>query len=115
MICLLHEFVTESFFLRGGKNVAMTLSNTDASLSKVTLPSMLHLSVFDQRCSIEQDFFQPQVVQDATIFFLKTVIHDWSNEMSQTILGHLRDAATLSTKLLIMDRMMHRSLCLQGN
>lgn len=40
------------------------------------------------------------------MFFLKMIIHDWSDEMSRIILGHLRDAATPSTKLLIMDRIV---------
>lgn len=40
------------------------------------------------------------------MFFLKMIIHDWSDEMSHIILEHLRDAATPSTKLLIMDRIV---------
>lgn len=84
----------------------MKLSSPAAFLSKVRPLNATPLDIWPMLLCIEQDFFQPQVVQDATVFFLKTVIHDWSNEMSHTILRHLRDAATPSTKLLIMDRIV---------
>ncbi|KAF8351885.1 S-adenosyl-L-methionine-dependent methyltransferase [Amanita rubescens] len=49
------------------------------------------------------DFFAPQPQNDASIFFVKSVMHDWSDEYCLKILKHLRDAATPSTKLIIID------------
>ncbi|KAF8313561.1 S-adenosyl-L-methionine-dependent methyltransferase [Amanita rubescens] len=49
------------------------------------------------------DFFAPQPQNCASIFFVKSVLHDWSDKYALKILKHLRDAATPSTKLLVVD------------
>lgn len=38
------------------------------------------------------DFFTPQPVTGARAYYLHLVLHDWSDERSTIILGHLRDA-----------------------
>ncbi|KAJ9602488.1 hypothetical protein H2200_013031 [Cladophialophora chaetospira] len=52
-----------------------------------------------------QDFFQPQQVREAPMFFyLRNVLHDWPDDSCVTILSHLRDAllkAPESAKILI--------------
>ncbi|KAJ7210713.1 S-adenosyl-L-methionine-dependent methyltransferase [Mycena pura] len=52
------------------------------------------------------DFFQPQPVQNADIFLLRHVIHDWSDEKSITILKHLRDAAKPTTQLVVIENIV---------
>ena len=49
------------------------------------------------------DFFAPQPQHAASIFFVKSVMHDWSDKYSLKILKHLRDAATPSTKLVVIE------------
>ena len=49
------------------------------------------------------DFFQPQPIKNADVFFLRAVAHNWSDGHLITILTHLRDAATPETKLVIVD------------
>lgn len=90
---------------RGGKNTAETSSSPDASLSKVTL-SCITPATSLTRSLIGHSFFEPQPIRDAAVFFLKAIIHDWSDEKSRIILGHLRDAATPKTRLLLMDRIV---------
>ncbi|KAK2463352.1 hypothetical protein APHAL10511_004663 [Amanita phalloides] len=50
-----------------------------------------------------QDFFEAQPSRNASVFFLKSVFHDWSDAYCLKILKHLRDAATSDTKLIIID------------
>lgn len=90
---------------RGGKNIAETSSSPNASLSKVTPYCTAHV-ISLIRLFIGHSFFEPQPIRDAAVFFLKAIIHDWSDEKSRIILGHLRDAATPTTRLLIMDRIV---------
>ncbi|KAG6888544.1 hypothetical protein C0995_007556 [Termitomyces sp. Mi166 len=49
------------------------------------------------------DFFTPQPVKGAAVYFLRMVIHDWSDHDAKNILKHLRDAANESSKLVIID------------
>ncbi|GAA5946420.1 hypothetical protein JCM3765_000234 [Sporobolomyces pararoseus] len=50
-----------------------------------------------------QNFFEPQQVKDATVFVLRAIIHDWPDTESIQILKHLRDAATPTTKLVVIE------------
>ncbi|CAA7266025.1 unnamed protein product [Cyclocybe aegerita] len=49
------------------------------------------------------DFFQPQPHRGADVFLLKQVLHDWPDASCVPILRHLREAASPTTKLVIMD------------
>jgi hypothetical protein len=49
------------------------------------------------------DFFEPQPCRDASVFLLRALCHDWTDEFVIKILKHLRDAAQPHTKLLIGD------------
>ncbi|KAK4502112.1 hypothetical protein PRZ48_005535 [Zasmidium cellare] len=42
--------------------------------------------------AIPHDFFTPQPVRGARVYYLKAVMHDWSNDSNVKILSHLRDA-----------------------
>ncbi|KAI0064216.1 S-adenosyl-L-methionine-dependent methyltransferase [Artomyces pyxidatus] len=52
------------------------------------------------------NFFKPQPVKDAVVYFLRGIIHNWTDAMSITILKHLRVAAGPSSKLVIFDMLM---------
>ncbi|KAI5123841.1 hypothetical protein M0805_009133 [Coniferiporia weirii] len=49
------------------------------------------------------DFLKSQPVTDATIFFMRMIMHDWSDTHCETILKILRAAAKPDTQLLIID------------
>ncbi|KAF8811230.1 hypothetical protein BYT27DRAFT_7252947 [Phlegmacium glaucopus] len=49
------------------------------------------------------DFFTPQPVQNAAVFLLRAVLHDWPDDFARRILLQLREAATNDTKLLVAD------------
>ncbi|KLO10090.1 S-adenosyl-L-methionine-dependent methyltransferase [Schizopora paradoxa] len=51
-------------------------------------------------------FFDEQPIKDASVFFLKHVFHDWSDAYALKILRRLRDAATPSTRLFVLDRII---------
>ncbi|KAF7344103.1 S-adenosyl-L-methionine-dependent methyltransferase [Mycena venus] len=52
------------------------------------------------------DFFTPQPQTGASIFLLKQIMHDWSDENCKKILTHLWDAAGSDTRLLLFDTIM---------
>ncbi|KAJ7657239.1 S-adenosyl-L-methionine-dependent methyltransferase [Mycena polygramma] len=52
------------------------------------------------------DFFEPQPQTDATVFLLKQIMHDWSDEYCVKILKRLWDAAQPTTILLLLDSIM---------
>ncbi|KAG9023869.1 hypothetical protein FS837_005595 [Tulasnella sp. UAMH 9824] len=49
------------------------------------------------------NFFQPQPVKGANVYFLRWILHDWSDEKCIEILRHLHDAANEQSRLLIED------------
>ncbi|TCD71006.1 hypothetical protein EIP91_000504 [Steccherinum ochraceum] len=49
------------------------------------------------------DIFSEQPIKDASVFFMRMILHDWSDTKCITILKHLRAAAQPSTKLLILE------------
>ena len=49
------------------------------------------------------DFFSPQPVQNPSIFLVRTICHDWPDELVVKILSNLRSAAGKSTRLIVAD------------
>lgn len=49
------------------------------------------------------DFFTPQPVRNAAVYFLRVILHDWPDSFAQHILLRLREAAADDTKLVIAD------------
>lgn len=52
-----------------------------------------------------QSFFdpQPKFLKSPDVFLLRFILHDWSDKYAIKILKNLRDAATIQTKLVIID------------
>ena len=52
------------------------------------------------------DFFTPQPQTNASVFLLKFIVHDWSDENCVKILKHLRDVAKPDTKLILVEAIL---------
>ncbi|KAF8825445.1 hypothetical protein HHX47_DHR7000188 [Lentinula edodes] len=52
------------------------------------------------------NFFESQPVQNAAIYFLRLILHDWPDEKCLTILKILRRAAGPSSKLIVFEQIM---------
>ncbi|KAJ6548615.1 O-methyltransferase [Mycena capillaripes] len=53
-----------------------------------------------------QDFFTPQAVRNAAVFMLRYILHNWPDKLVGTMLGHLRDAALPTTRLVIIEKIL---------
>jgi hypothetical protein len=49
------------------------------------------------------NFFEPQPIKGATVYYLRLILHDWPDSICKTILGHIVDAMSEKSKLLIFD------------
>ncbi|KAF8060936.1 S-adenosyl-L-methionine-dependent methyltransferase [Lyophyllum atratum] len=49
------------------------------------------------------DFFHPQPVRAAAVYFLRFIVHDWPDMENVKILKNIRDAASPSSKLVLFD------------
>ena len=55
-------------------------------------------------------FFEPQPIEDADIYLLRMIVHDWPDDEALNILAHLRDAMKKpGARILIMDTVLPRS------
>ncbi|KAF5312796.1 hypothetical protein D9619_003671 [Psilocybe cf. subviscida] len=52
------------------------------------------------------DFFAPQPVANASVFFLKHILHNWPNAYASKILMRLREVAKNDTKLILIESLM---------
>ena len=65
------------------------------------------MAVDDSRIAfVEHDFFQPQPLKNAAIYFMRYIIHDWPDNEAQKILENVRDAMSTTSRLLICDRIL---------
>lgn len=56
---------------------------------------------------LDHNFFEPQPIQDADVFLLRSITHNWSSAYAIKILKQLRASATAGkTKLLIVDQVV---------
>lgn len=51
----------------------------------------------------DHNFFTPQPIHDASIYFMRMITHDWADSYCITILSHLRAAAGAHSRLIIVD------------
>jgi hypothetical protein len=52
------------------------------------------------------DFWTPQPIRNATVFFMKRVLHDWPDDLCKKLLRHVVDAMAPDSRLLIGDTVM---------
>ncbi|KAJ7617087.1 S-adenosyl-L-methionine-dependent methyltransferase [Roridomyces roridus] len=52
------------------------------------------------------NFFTPQPITDASIFLLRSIVHNWPDEKAVQILQRLRAAAQPTTRLLVVDMIL---------
>lgn len=69
---------------------------------RVRLPLLIHQRG-DTDKHLEHDFFDAQPQTSASVFLLKQITHDWSDRYVTQILQRLRDAATPTTMLMLID------------
>ncbi|KZT74280.1 S-adenosyl-L-methionine-dependent methyltransferase [Daedalea quercina L-15889] len=56
------------------------------------------------------DFFHEQPIKGAEVYFLRYILHDWSDDACVTILTRLRDAMTASSRILVADMVMNTTV-----
>lgn len=54
------------------------------------------------------NFFQPQPIKDADVYFMRQILHDWSDDYAVQILKNQISAMGLNSKLVIMDEVLQR-------
>ncbi|KIP10225.1 hypothetical protein PHLGIDRAFT_266342 [Phlebiopsis gigantea 11061_1 CR5-6] len=52
------------------------------------------------------DFFATQPIQNAAVFLLRNIMHDWPDKYASVILKQLRSAAAPNTQLIIVDNLL---------
>ncbi|KAJ7099787.1 O-methyltransferase [Mycena epipterygia] len=68
-----------------------------------------HVTADEHNESVEfqaHDFFTPQAVNNAAVFLIRHIIHDWADPQAISILKHLRRAATPTTQLLLVEKIV---------
>jgi O-methyltransferase domain len=55
---------------------------------------------------VQHDFFQPEPIKGAQIYFMRYIIHDWPDADALRILGNVRDAMSSESRLLVCDRII---------
>ena len=61
------------------------------------------------------DFFQPQPVTDAKVFFLRLILHDWRDDACLVIIQSLLPGMRMGARLLVMDRVLATPTTLTAN
>ncbi|KAA8642771.1 hypothetical protein EYZ11_002931 [Aspergillus tanneri] len=92
----------------GGSSGHVSLALAEAfpslSLTVQDLPAAIESAPVNSPVSFQQhDFFKPQPIREADVYFLRTIIHDWPLAEATQILGHIAAAMGPKSKLLIMD------------
>ncbi|KAI0003445.1 S-adenosyl-L-methionine-dependent methyltransferase [Xylariaceae sp. FL0662B] len=59
---------------------------------------------------VTHDFFKVNPAKDAEVYWLRYVLHDWSDSYCIKILSHIRDAMGPNSRVLIADQVMHTTL-----
>lgn len=52
------------------------------------------------------DIFEKQPVENSSVFFIRYVMHNWSDKYCIKFLRRLREAATPDTRLVVMEHIM---------
>ena len=86
----------------------LRLSQKDVSNSKVRVKAGVHSCARQmlKKNSPAHNFFNPQPIKNADIFFMRFISHDWPTPTMKIILKHLRASAQSTTKLILADRIV---------
>jgi len=61
------------------------------------------------------NFFEPQPVKDAAVYFMRVVIHDWPDAPAKEIMANTRKAAGPNSKLVLFDLVMPYACATPGS
>ncbi|KAJ7026144.1 S-adenosyl-L-methionine-dependent methyltransferase [Mycena alexandri] len=61
------------------------------------------------------NFFEPQSVKDAAVYFMRVVIHDWPDAPAKEIMANTRKAAGPNSKLVLFDLVMPYACATPGS
>lgn len=86
--------------LSDGLIIVQDLPHTFASLPENFLPPEMNIK------TQVHDFFTPNPVKGAGVYYLRRVLHDWADEPATKILGHVRDAMADDSKVLVCDTVL---------
>lgn len=59
---------------------------------------------------VPHNFFSKQPIRGAEVYFMRYILHDWPDDECVTILSHLCDAMSPTSKLLIVDKVLNTSV-----
>lgn len=83
-----------------GQIIVQDLPHALASLPDGFLPPSLNIT------TQEHDFFTPNPVKGAGVYYLRRVLHDWADDACEKILGHVRDAMATDSRVLVCDTIL---------
>ncbi|KAJ7174961.1 O-methyltransferase [Mycena crocata] len=63
----------------------------------------------------DHDFFNPQPVENADVFLLRYIMHNWDDARAIEILKHLRQVARPGTRLIIVEKILPLASIEQGS
>ncbi|KAJ7309358.1 S-adenosyl-L-methionine-dependent methyltransferase [Mycena albidolilacea] len=86
--------------------IVQDLPEVAANAQKSWEVQFLEVHQFGQVTFEGHDFFTPQPVHNASVFFLRYIVHNWSDPYVRKILTHLRGAATPDTTLVVVDHIL---------
>ncbi|KAJ5775867.1 uncharacterized protein N7511_000878 [Penicillium nucicola] len=70
------------------------------------LPELERATTTQSVQAMPHNFFEPQPVPGAHVYFMGRVLHDWPDSQTQIILQHIRDAMNKDSVLLIHERVL---------
>ncbi|KAF2722516.1 S-adenosyl-L-methionine-dependent methyltransferase [Polychaeton citri CBS 116435] len=95
-----------------GKSVRMVLQDLPSVIEEGEEVRKRDGKSLDSRIALStQDFFQPQVVKGAQVYYMHKIMHDWPDRDCVKILSHLKDAMSPSSRILVNDVVLPNKSC----
>ena len=91
------EELREAYPALKGKTVVQGLARVVDNIPLGLLPP--RLDVHHQ----VHNFWAPQPIQNASVYYMKQILHDWPDDQCKKLLGHVIDAMGPDSRLLIAD------------
>jgi hypothetical protein len=83
-------------------NLSLTVQDMEQMVTNATVPE----DVRGRVKFMAHDFFSPQPVKDADVYYLRWVLHNWSDKYCKLILGALVPALKPGAKVIIHESLM---------